>query len=167
LLNSMPPFLAGGMMIQEVTTDNFTAADIPSRFEAGTQSVADAVGLRAAIEWFSQYDWEAKEEAEKKLIRAAYDQLKKIDGLTILGFNAAENVSGCISFVIKSIHPHDLTELLGQEGICLRAGHHCAQPLHTRLGINASTRLSFGIYNTEEEIEMCIQAIKEIQTRFA
>lgn len=187
LLQAMPPFLGGGMMIQEVRQDGFTAADLPQKFEAGTPPVAEAVGLGAVIEWLSQFSWNDIEMHEQMLIGTAVETLGSIPHVTILGsvvsgyeFRVSSSsrnpqppstrlgtgstrnfVSGCVSFTIPGIHPHDLTEILGRKGICLRAGHHCAQPLHKRLGVTASTRLSVGIYNTEEEILKIIPVLKE------
>lgn len=165
LLESLPPFLGGGQMIHEVYTDHFTPADIPARFEAGTQPIAEAVGLHAAIDWIAQFDWKDIEKHEQNLLSLAAEELSQIKGLTLLGTKnqklKTKNLAGCIAFTIDTIHPHDLTEILGRQGICLRAGHHCAQPLHRRLGITASTRLSVDIYNTEEEIRTVRPAIQE------
>ncbi len=171
LLQAMPPFLGGGMMIWDVTTDSFTPTDIPAKFEAGTQPVAGAAGLQAAIEWLSQFAWKDIEAHEHSLLLHAAEELRNIHGLHLLGpwqtkneqsFGSAQDrraneptsnaTSGCLSFTIDGIHPHDLTDILCKQGICLRAGRHCAQPLHKALGVNASTRLSVGIYNTFEEI---------------
>jgi cysteine desulfurase/selenocysteine lyase len=149
LLESMPPFQTGGGMIRDVSKDGFICADLPEKFEAGTPPVAEAVGLKIAIDWLNQFDWKDIEEHEDKLIQLAVNELGKIKELTLLG---SKNSSGSLSFTIKGIHPHDLTDILGEKGICLRAGHHCAIPLHERLKVEASTRLSIGIYNTEEEI---------------
>lgn len=157
LLEQMPPFLGGGSMIGEVTTAGFTCADIPQKFEAGTPPIAEAVGLHAAIDWLSQFDWSDIQEHETKLMGYATQQLQTIDGLTILG----TPVQGCVSFTVNGVHPHDLTEILGRKHIALRAGHHCTQPLHDHLGIKASTRMSFGIYNTTEDIDRCITAMNE------
>jgi len=173
LLREMPPFLGGGMMIREVKRDGFSAADSPQKFEAGTPPIVEAVGLHAAIDWLTQYPWKDIEEHEAHLLKVAAETLATVPGLRILGHfgtildfqnNESTNQrinesSGCLSFIINNIHPHDLTALLGQEGFCLRAGHHCTQPLHERLGIPASTRLSVGIYNTEEEIRSIGPAI--------
>lgn len=167
-LLTMPPLLGGGGMIREVTQDSFTPADPPARFEGGTPPVAEAVGLAAAIEWLTRFEWNAIAAHEEELIARAIKQLKTIEGLRLLGPADAAHPAcrqagahGCISFTVKDIHPHDLTELLGNQGICLRAGHHCTQPLHRRLGIIASTRLSVGIYSTREEIERVPKAIAE------
>lgn len=157
LLETMPSFLGGGGMVQDVTADSFVALEPPARFEAGTPPVAEAVGLAAAIDWLSQFSWEDIIEHEQQLLQHAKEVLLSIPNLTILPslqpntYNLTPNPSGCLSFTVDNIHPHDLTEILGREGICLRAGHHCAQPLHRRLGIAASTRLSVGLYNTLEE----------------
>lgn len=152
LLRAMPPFLGGGMMIRTVNRDTFTSADAPQKFEAGTPPIAEAAGLKAALEWLQGIGWQDIEAHETALIRTAFETLGDIPGLRILGPQSPDGISGCVSFAVEGIHPHDLTDLLGQQGFCLRAGHHCAQPLHERLGTNASTRLSVGIYNTEEEI---------------
>lgn len=162
LLDAMPPFLGGGSMIQDVHLDRFTPADIPAKFEAGTQPLAEAVGLAAAISWLEQYSWEDIEQHEKKLIQYAYRQLRTIDDLRIIGPSDAGNISGCISFTINGIHPHDLTEMLGRQGICLRAGHHCTQPLHRKLGLTATSRMSFGIYNNEKDIAQTASAMASI-----
>lgn len=149
LLEAMPPFLGGGMMIAEVHKDGFTPADLPQKFEAGTQPISEAEGLRAAIEWLRNYSWGDIAAHEARLLGIAEKELSKIPGLRIFG---AAPYAGCLSFVTEGAHPHDLTEILGREGICMRAGHHCTQPLHERLGVNATTRLSVALYNTEEEI---------------
>ena len=161
LLSDMPPFLGGGMMIREVTQNGYTTADLPQKFEAGTQSIAEAAGLHAAMDWINQYSWEDIAAHESALMAHAHAELSKIDGLKILGPSDARKIHGCLSFVIDGVHPHDITDVLGQKGICLRAGHHCAQPLHKQLGIGASTRLSVGIYNNKEEVAASCAAVHE------
>jgi cysteine desulfurase/selenocysteine lyase len=156
LLESMPPFMGGGMMIGHVSKDGFTSAEIPSKFEAGTPPIAQAVGLHAAIDWLTQFDWNDIAAHEDELMRTAIETLQTIDGVTIIG----KPKCGCMSFTVDGIHPHDLTEIIGRKGVCLRAGHHCAEPLHERLGVSATTRLSIGIYNTKEDIA-CVK--KEIE----
>ena len=158
-LESMPPFLGGGMMIQEVTMTEFTPAEIPAKFEAGTPPIAQAVGLKAAIDWLSQYEWKDILKHEEMLMAYAIEKLHTIEGLTILGQPSDTLPSGCISFIVHNIHPHDLTEIIGRNGVSMRAGHHCAQPLHDRLEINASTRLSLAIYNTKEDIDHAVEEI--------
>jgi cysteine desulfurase / selenocysteine lyase len=156
LLEAMPPFLGGGMMIQEVTKEGFTTAEIPAKFEAGTPPIAEAVGLKAAINWITECSWDDISLHDKELCTYAIEKLSTIEGLSILG-----TPTECIiSFTIDNVHPHDLTEIIGRKGVSMRAGHHCAQPLHVRLGINASTRLSIGIYNTTEDIDTAVTEIK-------
>ncbi len=164
LLQKMPPFLGGGMMIRDVTRNHFTSTDLPAKFEAGTPPVAEAVGLAAAIEWQKQYSWNDRMAHEEHLLTLAASELSQIPGLHILG---PIDRHGCISFTIDNSHPHDLTDMIGQQGICLRAGHHCAQPLHTQLGINASARLSVSIHTTEEEILAVRPAILEAIKRLS
>lgn len=169
ILEKMPPFLGGGMMIREVTQEGFSPADLPQKFEAGTQPIAEAVGLRAAIDWLSQFSWKEIEEHEQGLLEYAQEKLSRIDDLTILARSKTNNQklitnnfpSSCLSFTIEGVHPHDLTDIVGKEGICLRAGHHCAQPLHKRLGVTASTRLSVALYNTKEDIDRAVIAIQK------
>jgi cysteine desulfurase/selenocysteine lyase len=161
ILEHLPPFLGGGMMIREVTRTSFRTADLPAKFEAGTPPVAEAVGLAAAITWQEQYAWDDRIAHEQTLLALAQTELLMIPGISILGPEHSIERSGCISFTIDGMHPHDLTDLLGEKGICLRAGHHCAQPLHEHLGINASARLSVSIHTTEEEILMLRPAILE------
>ncbi|MBU0766726.1 SufS family cysteine desulfurase [Patescibacteria group bacterium] len=167
LLESMPPFLTGGGMIAEVKRDHFTCAGLPTKFEAGTPPIAQAVGLRIAIDWLSQFNWSDIEAHEQSLIEKAFQELNKIEGLTILGPSDPKNISGCISFSVDGIHPHDLTDIVGQKGVFMRAGHHCAQPLHEHYGIPASTRLSVGIYNNEDDIAKVAPAIEEAKKIFS
>lgn len=152
LLEAMPPFLGGGSMIHEVHRDHFTSADIPHKFEAGTPPIAQVIGLDAVLNWLMQLHWEDVEKHEAGLLQFAHESLSSIDNLTILGTSDAADMHGCISFVMDGMHPHDLTEVLGRQGICLRAGHHCTQPLHDALGVPASTRLSVGLFNAKEDI---------------
>lgn len=161
ILKEMPAFLGGGMMIRTVTKEGFTPADAPQRFEAGTMPVGEAAGLAAAIDWLSQFNAKDRAAHEETLLQRAMDGLHAIKGVNVLGPALADEIYGCISFTIDGVHPHDLTDLLGQKGFALRAGNHCAQPLHDRLGINASARMSVGIYNTVNEIDALIPAIEE------
>ncbi|HRH93267.1 MAG TPA: SufS family cysteine desulfurase [Candidatus Peribacteria bacterium] len=161
LLKDMPPFLGGGDMIQSVEQQRFTIAELPRKFEAGTPPIAEAIGLQTAMDWLDHTGREDIERHERKLIARAMNGMRMIKGLTILGSGDSDATHGCISFTLDRVHPHDLTEILGRKGICLRAGHHCTQPLHKRLGIAASTRLSVGAYTTEEDIDACIAAIEQ------
>lgn len=163
LLEAMPPFLGGGDMIQTVTKTGFTCAELPRKFEAGTPPAMEAVGLVAAIRWLASTDVNAVHAYTEELLSYALTSLLSIEGIKILGTQDASKRIGCISFTLGGIHPHDLTDVLGQEGVCLRAGHHCTQPLHEHLGIIASARLSVAAYNTKEEIDRCVMALKKAQ----
>ncbi|TSC80394.1 MAG: cysteine desulfurase / selenocysteine lyase [Candidatus Peregrinibacteria bacterium Gr01-1014_25] len=167
LLASMPPVMGGGMMIQEVRRDGFIPADPPARFEAGTPPYVEAVGLAAAIDWLSQFSWQDVVAHERDVLAAALDELRSTPGVRILGPGKADAITGCISFTVDGVHPHDLTALLGERGYMLRAGHHCAQPLHRRLGIGASARIAIGIYNTEEDVRGLGAAIADAARTFA
>ena len=162
LLAAMPPFFGGGGMIASVEDDSFVPADPPQRCEAGTPPIGQAIGLGAALEWLSTLPWEDRLTHEQKLYTVALNALQRIEGLQLVGPTSPETCSSCLSFTLEGVHPHDLTDLLGQEGICLRAGHHCAQPLHRALGLMATTRLSFGIFTTEEEITEAAKAIERL-----
>lgn len=164
LLEKMPPFLGGGDMIQTVTTHGFTVAELPRKFEAGTVAAADSVALAAAIRWMSAIGINSIQEHEAGLMRHAMIALLTVEGLKILGPTDPAKRIGCISFTIDGVHPHDLTDVLGRAGICLRAGHHCTQPLHALLGIPASARMSFGVYNTTEEIDVTVSGMNEAVT---
>ncbi len=159
LLKNMPPYLGGGMMIEEVSEDCFTATDPPEKFEAGTQPIAEARGLHATIDFIEEIGWERIQRHESELMDYALRKLSELKFVKILGPN--ENRLGCIALVTEPVHPHDLTEYCGRKGVCMRAGLHCAQPLHKALGFNASTRMSFGIYNTKEDIDRACNVIKE------
>jgi cysteine desulfurase / selenocysteine lyase len=163
-MKEMIPFMGGGGMVHTVTTDTFTPADPPYCFEAGTPPIIQAIGLAAAINWQKQFSWADRIDHDEQLVKIAIEELEKIPGLRLLNSSPS---SSCISFVIDSVHPHDLTDLLGQKHFALRAGHQCTQPLHKRLGITASTRMSFGMYTTEEEIRSCAQVITEIYKKFS
>lgn len=165
LLEALPSFLGGGDMIRSVTKENFTTAELPRKFEAGTPSAVAAIGLATAIEWMNEVGNEEIHQHEAALIAHALEKLQSINGLTILGTKDPKKRKGCISFTVEGIHPHDLTQILGEKEICLRAGHHCTQPLHDFLKINASARMSVAAYNTMEEIDSCVEAIQIAITR--
>jgi cysteine desulfurase/selenocysteine lyase len=180
LLKKMPPFLGGGGMIQEVFTDHYTPAELPDKFEAGTPPIAEACALDVALEWFTNLGWKNVQEHEKDLITYALKKLDEISFVEVLGPKDPAKITGCISFLChaepgrsttqkasqKMIHPHDLTEYIGKYGVCLRAGHHCTQPLHDALGHPATSRLSLAVYNTKEEIDRLCEAIKEANAFF-
>ncbi len=165
LLEEMPPFLGGGDMIREVYLDEARWNDLPWKFEAGTPNVAGAVGLGAAVDFLTEVGMEAIWAHERELVRYAYGRLQELPGVRILG-PGPEARGGVLAFWIEGIHPHDLASLLDAEGIAVRAGHHCAMPLHTRLGLPASTRASFWLYNTREEVDRFIEALVRAQELF-
>ncbi len=163
LLATMQPFITGGGMVRRVNEDGFTPADAPARFEAGTPNLLGAIGLAAALEWQQQYSWEDRIEHERSLLKLLLHELRSVDGVHILG-PADQSVSGCVSFTIDNLHPHDMAELLGSKNACVRAGHHCAEPLHTALGIAASVRASVGLYTNRDDILALAPAIRAAQT---
>jgi cysteine desulfurase/selenocysteine lyase len=160
LLEAMPPFLAGGDMIKQVTTHGTTYNDLPWKFEAGTQAVAEVIGLGAAIDYLQDLGMAAVEEHERKLTRYADEALGQIPGLRIWG-PPSERRAGIVSFSLEGIHPHDLATIADRSGVCVRAGHHCAMPLMARLGLSATTRASFYVYNQEQEVDRLAAAIWE------
>jgi cysteine desulfurase/selenocysteine lyase len=163
-LSSMPPFLGGGTMIHEVKKTHFTPAPLPEKFEAGTPPIAEARGLHVALDFVERLGWEAIQKHEQDLLRYTLGKLRAMPFVRILGPRDASEIASCISFVTPPVHPHDLTEVLGRKGICLRAGHHCAMPLHEFLGVPATTRMSVAVYNTWEDIDrMC----EEIEAAYA
>ncbi|MCE4263674.1 cysteine desulfurase [Rhodococcus sp. ACPA4] len=166
LLAAMPPFITGGSMIETVTMEASTYAPAPQRFEAGTQMVSQVIGLGAAVRYLSDVGMDAIAAHEHALIEAALAKLSTIDGLRIVGPQTAENRGGAISFVVDGIHAHDLGQILDDEGVAIRVGHHCAWPLHRRLGVAATARASFALYNTAEEIDVLVAAIKRAQEFF-
>ncbi|MEK7870297.1 MAG: cysteine desulfurase [Nitrospirota bacterium] len=157
LLEAMPPYQGGGHMIQSVTFEKTTYNKVPDRFEAGTPNIAGVVGLGAAIDYVNEIGLEAITAYERELLAYATDRLSKISGLRLIG-TAKEKV-GVLSFVAGGVHPHDLGTLLDNEGIAIRAGHHCAQPLMSRFGVPATARASLAFYNTKQEIDALIAGI--------
>jgi cysteine desulfurase/selenocysteine lyase len=165
LLDAMPPFLGGGSMINRVWPDRFTPAELPAKFEAGTPPIAPAIALGAAIDYLGAIGLEAVQRNEHELVRYAYEQLREVDGLTLLGPPPVER-AGLVSFTLPQPHAHDVAQLLDQQGIAVRAGHHCTWPLHDRLGIAASTRASFYLYNTPAEVDLLVDVVRQVRERF-
>jgi cysteine desulfurase/selenocysteine lyase len=159
LLNEMPPFMGGGDMIEEVYMDHSTFQEAPLKFEAGTPSIAEVIGLGAAIDYIESIGREAIDLWQNKLLRHATEKLQEVKGLRIIG--SAKQKGPIISFALEELHPLDLGTILGLKGIAIRTGHLCAQPTLRRFGQEALARLSFGIYNTHDEIDLCVHAIKE------
>ena len=159
LLNSMPPFLGGGEMIREVFSDRSTYADPPMRFEAGTPAIAEAIGLAEAARYLETVGLETVFEHEQTLTRYALEKLDQLEGITIYG-PRGDDRSGVISFNVHGAHPHDVASFLDADGICVRAGHHFAQPAMRALGVQSTARASFGLYNTFEEVDALVTALE-------
>jgi cysteine desulfurase/selenocysteine lyase len=157
LLEAMPPYQGGGHMIQSVTFQKTTYNKVPDRFEAGTPNIAGVVGLGAAIDYVGEIGIDAITAYERGLLTYATDRISKIAGVRLIG--TAKDKAGVISFVVDGVHPHDLGTFLDHEGIAIRAGHHCAQPLMSRFGVPATARASLAFYNTQEDIDALATAI--------
>jgi cysteine desulfurase/selenocysteine lyase len=162
LLESMPPFLGGGSMIRRVTLDGFEPADPPAKFEAGTPPIVPAIGLGAAIDYLQAIGLERIHQYEQHLAAQAHALLEDIGGIRFLG-PAPSKKAGIVSFTVEGIHAHDIAQILDRHGVAIRAGHHCAMPLHHRLGISASSRASFYFYNTPAEVERLAAAVRDAQ----
>ncbi len=165
LLQQMNPFQGGGDMIRSVTFEKTTYADLPNKFEAGTPAIASQIGLGAAIDYLNSLDRQKAAEHEHELLRYATERLKAIEGVRIIG-TATEKLS-VLSFVIDEIHPHDIGTILDQEGIAVRAGHHCAQPVMQRFNVPATARASFAFYNTKEEVDVLASTIEKVVEIFS
>jgi cysteine desulfurase / selenocysteine lyase len=160
ILESMPPFMGGGDMIAKVTFEETTFNELPFKFEAGTSNIADAIGLGSAIDYITSIGMEKIAVHEASLLEYATQRLKEVPGLKIVG--NAKQKSAVISFVFDNIHPHDVGTFLDFEGVAVRTGHHCTQPVMERYNIPATSRASFGLYNTTEEIDVLVEALKRI-----
>jgi cysteine desulfurase / selenocysteine lyase len=166
LLEEMPPFLAGGDMIATVEAQRSTWNELPWKFEAGTSMIAQAVGLGAAIDYLDALGMARVRAHEHALTVYALERLRALPGVRLFGPPSADARGGVISFALEGIHPHDVAELLGRTNVCIRASHHCAQPLMRRLGVNATARASFGPYNVAADVDALIDAIVEAQEVF-
>ena len=167
LLEEMSPFLFGGEMIREVTLEKTTFADIPFKFEAGTPDIAGIISLGAAIEYLNTTGIENVQKHENDLLKYCLSELERIKGLKVYGPKSIDKRAGVISFSIDGIHAHDIAQVLGDMNICIRAGHHCAQPLHDRLGIAATARASFYVYNNEDDINKLIEGLEKVKNIFS
>jgi cysteine desulfurase/selenocysteine lyase len=167
LLEAMPPFLAGGDMIATVGRDQSTWNELPWKFEAGTSMIAEAVGLGAAIDYLAALGMERVRAHERELVARTLERLAELPAVTVFGPPSASDRGGVVAFAVEGVHPHDLGELLGRDGVCVRASHHCAQPLMARLGVAATARASFGPYNSAADVDALIAAIRSAQKVFA
>ncbi len=161
LLEAMPPFMGGGEMIRTVTFERTTFNDLPYKFEAGTPPIAQAIALGAAVDFLTGIGMEKIRAHEVELTSYALERLREVSGITIYGAAPPEQRGGVIAFNLNDIHPHDLATFLDAHGICIRAGHHCAQPLMRRLNVAATARASFYLYNTPDEIDALVEALNE------
>jgi cysteine desulfurase/selenocysteine lyase len=163
ILDKMPPFLTGGDMIGNVHEQSSTYAEVPRRFEAGTRNVGGEVGLAAAISYLNSLGWDNIQNHERDLMTRALKGLAEIPHLTVYGDLSPDKRHGVIAFNVEDVHPHDTASLLDSDGITIRAGHHCAQPLMEYLKINSCVRASFGIYNTPEDVDALINSLKNVR----
>ena len=166
LLEAMDPFMAGGDMIKTVRIEGTTYHDLPWKFEAGTQAIAEVIGLGAAVDYLSALGMDAVRAHELEITEYAYEALSDVEGLTLYGPPPSRR-AGVVSFALEGIHPHDLATIADRDQVCLRAGHHCAMPLMTRLGVAATARASFYVYTQKEEVDRLVGSIKEAQRIFA
>ncbi len=167
ILEAMPPFQGGGSMIRRVTLQRTTWADLPNKFEAGTPSTGDAIALGVAVDYLTALGMEAIRAHEHELAAYALDRLQGVEGLAVYGPPTAEERTGVISFTLGDIHPHDLATILDEDAVCVRAGHHCTQPLMDRFGLTATARASVYLYNTREEIDRLAAALERAKAIFA
>jgi cysteine desulfurase/selenocysteine lyase len=169
LLKEMPPFMGGGDMIEDVRLDGFTPNEVPYKFEAGTPPIAEAIGLAEAVRYLEAIGMDQIRLHEESLLDYA---LKSIDenfggSVTVYGPTDATKKGGVISLTMQGVHPHDLSQILDQSGVCVRAGHHCAKPVMKRLGVGATARASFYIYNDKSDVDALVEALAKAQAFFA
>jgi cysteine desulfurase/selenocysteine lyase len=165
LLEAMPPFLGGGDMIREVKLRSFRPNSLPHKFEAGTPAIAEAVGFGAAVDYLSQLGMDAVAAHEHEVTEYALERLEEIPGVKVFG-PSADKKGGVAAFTLEGVHPHDVAQILDQDGIAVRAGHHCAQPLHEKFNIPATSRASFYIYSTTDEVDLLVNGIYKVKEMF-
>ena len=165
LLSAMPPFLTGGEMIESVTRESTVYAELPHKFEAGTVNAADAVGLHAAIDYVGRVGFAAMHRQEVSLTRRAMEGIRSIPCVHLLGSDDPEEHCGILTFTVDGVHPHDISEILASDGVAIRAGHHCAQPLHAYLKHPSTARASLAFYNTEDEIDRLLDSLSTLRER--
>ncbi len=165
LLEEMPPFIGGGHMIRTVAANESTWTDLPWKFEAGTSQIAEAIGLGAAVDWIGALGIDSIRAHEQVLVGSALERLgSEVPGLTIQGPASAADRGALVSFTLDGAHPHDIADILGSQGVCVRAGHHCAQPLMRRLGVHATTRASFAVHNSTSDIDRLIEGLGRVRS---
>ncbi|HUS21966.1 MAG TPA: cysteine desulfurase [Aeromicrobium sp.] len=166
LLAELPPFLGGGEMIETVSMERSTFAKPPHRFEAGTPPIAQAVGLGAAVDYLTAIGMDNIASHEREITAYALEALQQIDGLTVVGPKDATDRGGAVSFTLEGVHPHDVAQIVDSRGVAVRAGHHCAKPAHHRFGVQSTTRASFYLYTTTDEIDALVEALHFTKTYF-
>jgi cysteine desulfurase/selenocysteine lyase len=166
LLEAMPPFIGGGSMIRSVRRDEITWADLPAKFEGGTPPIGEAIGYAAAVEWLDAIGLDAAHAHDDELTGYALQRLVEVPGLRVFGPPAGEDRAGILSFELQGVHSHDVAEILDRHAVCVRAGHHCAQILMERLGVAATTRASFALYNTRDEVDRLVDALNDTRRVF-
>jgi cysteine desulfurase / selenocysteine lyase len=166
LLNKMPPFMGGGDMIKKVTLRGFSPNTLPHKFEAGTPAIAEAIGLGAAVDYLNGIGMDTIAQYEHEIVAYALDRLSEISGLTPYGPDASQK-GAVVAFTLGDIHPHDVAQILDRDGIAVRAGHHCAMPLHQKYNLPATTRASFYLYNTKEEVDRLADGLEKVKRMFA
>ena len=167
LLEEMPPFIGGGHMIRTVAANESTWTDLPWKFEAGTSQIAEAIGLGAAVDWIRALGMGAIRAHEQALVAELLERLSssEVPGLTIQGPVSASDRGALVSFTVEGAHPHDIADILGRLGVCVRAGHHCAQPLMRSLGVHATTRASFAVHNSSEDVQRLVEGLGVVRDR--
>jgi len=165
LLEAMPPFMGGGDMIKEVKLRSFRPNTLPHKFEAGTPAIAESVGFGAAVDYLSTLGMEAIAAHEHEMTEYALERLEEVPGVKVFG-PSAQNKGGVAAFTLEGVHPHDVAQILDRDGIAVRAGHHCAQPLHEKFGIPATSRASFYLYNTKDEVDLLVNGIYKVKELF-
>lgn len=165
LLDEMPPFLSGGEMIESVTRESAVYAELPHRFEAGTVNASGAVGLKVAIEYVNGIGFDTIQKLESEITSYTFERMKNIEGINIIGSQNAADHGGIITFTVDDVHPHDVSEILSSDGIAVRAGHHCAQPLLKHLGCRSTVRASFSFYNTKEDADKFLSSLAAVRER--
>ncbi|HEX5836524.1 MAG TPA: cysteine desulfurase [Anaerolineales bacterium] len=165
LLEAMPPFLGGGDMIKEVKLRSFRPNTLPHKFEAGTPAIAEAVGFGAAVDYLSSLGMDAIAAHEHEITEYALERLEEVPGVTLFG-PGADSKGGVAAFTLEGVHPHDVAQILDRDGIAVRAGHHCAQPLHEKFGLPATSRASFYLYNTRDEVDLLVNGLYKVKGLF-
>ena len=166
ILEAMPPFMSGGEMIKEVWSDHVKYNDLPYKFEAGTPNIAESIGLGVAVDYLTRIGMDKIRQHEKQITQYALDRLKEMPEVTIYGPTDVEQRGGLVAFTLGDVHPHDIATFADQDGVAIRAGHHCAMPLHKKLGLAATARASFYLYNTRDEVDIFIAMLHKAKKFF-